>query len=136
MPDLPTIPDRRSDLDPETEALADRFVACIEAGDVDGVAACFGPGALIWHNNDSLEVPPEKVLRILAWLAANVTGLRYDVTRRRAIAGGYVQQHVLRGTAPNGSELAVEACLIVELVDGRISRLEEYLDTAQVDALT
>jgi ketosteroid isomerase-like protein len=129
------MPELQSDLDPQTEALADRFVKCIEAGDLDGVGACFGRDALIWHNNDSLEVPPEKVLRILAWLADNVTGLRYDVSRRRACASGYVQQHVLRGTAPNGSELAVEACLIVEVVDGRISRLDEYLDTAQVAAL-
>jgi uncharacterized protein len=64
-----------SDLDAETEALAARFVACIEAGDIEGVGACFGPDATVWHNNDDLTVPATKVLRVLAWLARNVTGL-------------------------------------------------------------
>ena len=98
--------------------MAAHFVACIEAGDIEGVRACFGPDATVWHNNDGLTVPATKVLRILAWLARNVTGLRYDVTRRAATADGYVQQHVLRGTAADGSELAVAACLIVRLEEG------------------
>ena len=124
-----------TDLDAETEELAAHFVACIEAGDIEGVRACFGPDATVWHNNDGLTVPATKVLRVLAWLARNVTGLRYDVTRRAATADGYVQQHVLRGTAPDGSELAVAACLIVRLEKGHITHLDEYLDTAAVVAL-
>ena len=124
-----------SDLDAETEALAARFIACIEAGDVEGVRACFAPDATVWHNNDGLTVTATKVLRILAWLARNFTELRYDVTRRSATADGYVQQHVLRGMAPDGSELALAACLVVRLEGGRITHLDEYLDSAGTAAL-
>jgi ketosteroid isomerase-like protein len=46
-----------------------------------------------------------------------------------------VQQHVLRGTAPDGTPLEVPAMMRVTVADGRITRLEEYLDTAQVAAL-
>jgi uncharacterized protein len=124
-----------SDLAPETEALADRFVRCIEAGDVDGVGSCFSDGAVVWHNDDCITVPAGKVLRILGWLADHVSGLRYDVSRRLAVTDGYVQQHVLRGTAPDGSELALSACLIVHVKDGRISRIDEYFDSAATAAL-
>jgi ketosteroid isomerase-like protein len=41
---------------------------------------------------------------------------------------------VLRGTAKNG-ELDLPAALRVYVSDGRITRLEEYLDTAQVAAV-
>ena len=41
---------------------------------------------------------------------------------------------MLRGTAKNG-ELDLPAALRVYVSDGRITRLEEYLDTAQVAAV-
>jgi ketosteroid isomerase-like protein len=41
---------------------------------------------------------------------------------------------VLRGTAPGG-ELALEAMMYVSVDDGRIRRLEEYLDTNQLGVL-
>ena len=52
------------------------------------------------------------------------------------MADGFVQQHVLRGVAPNGSKLEVPAMMRVYCREGRISRIEEYLDTGQVKALT
>lgn len=51
------------------------------------------------------------------------------------MASGYIQQHVLRGTAPNGVEVAIPACLVVQLRDGLIARLDEYLDSAAVAPL-
>lgn len=47
------------------------------------------------------------------------------------IDGGYFQQHVLRGTAKNG-ELDLPAALRVDVADGQITRLEEYLDLSQI----
>jgi ketosteroid isomerase-like protein len=124
-----------SDLAPQTEALADRFVRCIEAGDVDGVGSCFSDGATVWHNDDSTTVPAGKVLRVLGWLADHVSDLRYDVSRRLAVADGYVQQHVLRGIALDGSELALAACLVVRVEGGLISHIDEYFDSAATAAL-
>jgi ketosteroid isomerase-like protein len=46
-----------------------------------------------------------------------------------------VQQHVLRGTAPNGKPLEVPACIVFTVRGGRVARLDEYLDTAQIAAL-
>jgi ketosteroid isomerase-like protein len=124
-----------SDLDPDTEELARRFVGCIESGDVDGVAACFSEDAVVWHNEDDLVVPVERVLRVLSWLATNVRGLRYEVSRRRAVSDGFVQKHVVRGTGPDGSELAFPACLVVRVDHGRIARIDEYFDSAGIVAL-
>jgi ketosteroid isomerase-like protein len=46
-----------------------------------------------------------------------------------------VQRHVLRGTAPDGTELAMAACIWVAVEDGRVVRMDEYLDPAGVAAL-
>ena len=51
-------------LDPATEALADRLVACIAAGDAEGVAACFHDDAVEWHNDEYLDSAATAVLRV------------------------------------------------------------------------
>jgi uncharacterized protein len=126
-----------SDLDPATEKLASDFIAGIVAGDAEAVAACCAPDVVVWHNNDNLEVPLDKVLPILRWLYRNVSGLVYADVRRYAVAGGYVQQHVVRGTkSSNGYQLELPACLIVRVHNGLIVRLDEYLDSAVITALS
>ena|SRR5580765_352757 len=112
--------------------VAGRLIGAIEAGDFDGFLACYAPGAVIWHNNDNLEQDPATVVKILGWLRKRVDGLRYEEMRVQPTPSGYVEQHVLRGTLRDGSTLEVPACLVVTVVDGLITRLDEYIDTAGV----
>jgi ketosteroid isomerase-like protein len=121
--------------DDDIDQLASRFFQALERGDVAAVSECYAPDAMIWHNYDQVEQTRDANLRVLRWVVDNVAGLRYEDIRRVALDDGFVQQHVLRGTAPNGTPLEVPAMMRVMVADGRITRLEEYLDTAQVAAL-
>ncbi len=118
------------------DELGARLVAAIEAGALevlrDGI---YAPGAVIWHNFDGAEQTVEDNLRTLGWVVRHVAGLRYDDVRHQPTPTGFVQQHVLRGTAPGGEELAVPACLVVTVEADRITRIDEYLDSAAVAAL-
>ena len=114
--------------------VAARLFAAIEAGDADAVATCFAPDAVVWHSTDGVAQPIAEVLQVLRWLAANVEGLRYDEVRCQATGTGFVQQHVLRGTPPNGRPFALPACMVARVTDGRIERIDEYLDQAGVTA--
>lgn len=115
--------------------IAERLFAAIEAGDVGTVRALYAADAIVWHNHDGLEQTVEENLRTLAWMARHLTGLRYDVRHRVATEDGFVQQHVLRAHGPGG-ELALPACIVVRIVDGRITRVDEYLDSAHLAPLT
>jgi ketosteroid isomerase-like protein len=119
----------------EIETLATNFFAAIQAGDIETVAATYSDDAVIWHNYDQIEQPKTDNLRTLKYVIATVQGRSYDDVRRTVLDDGFVQQHVLRGTAPGGP-LEVPAMLRVWVADGRITRLDEYLDTAQVTVLT
>jgi ketosteroid isomerase-like protein len=121
--------------DDDIDQLASRFFQALERGDVAAVSECYAPDAMIWHNYDQVEQTRDANLRVLRWVVDNVAGLRYEEVRRVVLDDGFVQQHVLRGTAPNGTPLEVPAMMRVMVADGRITRLEEYLDTAQVAAL-
>ncbi len=115
--------------------VAERLFAAIHAGDVAAAGALYADDAVIWHNNDNLVQTPDENLRVLRWVVRNVKDLRYEEIRRIETANGFVQQHVLRGIAPNGQPLEVPACLIVTVAEGRITRFDEYLDSAHTAVL-
>ncbi len=121
----------------QKDAILNRFFAAISAGDLETVAATYHPDARIWHNNDNAEQSVAENLPVLRWVSRNIAGLDYAEVRRSAMESGQVlQQHVLRGRAPNGKDLNVVAAIIFTFDDdGRITRLEEYLDSAQVAVL-
>jgi len=110
--------------------LAERFLGAVESGDSATVRACYAPDAVIWHNNDNVEQSVDKNMRTLDWFARKLPNRRYRVLRREALKDGFLQQHVLEATLPDGTAWALAACIVVEVRDGRIVRLDEYLDSA------
>ncbi|MEQ1866437.1 MAG: nuclear transport factor 2 family protein [Micropepsaceae bacterium] len=115
--------------------LAARFVDAIERADIDQIRAIYAPDARIWHNFDGKEQTVEENLKVLRWMARNLTDRHYRIQRRVEIPGGFVQQHVLEGKTVRGP-FSMPACLVVLVEDGRITRLEEYLDSAHAARLS
>ena len=112
-----------------------RLIDAIAAGDAERAREIYAPDAVIWHNTEEREQSVDENVRVLRWVSRNVADLRYTDVRRQRTENGYVQQHVLRGTAPDGEPLEVHACLVVETEDGRITRLDEYIDGDQIAPL-
>jgi len=121
--------------DAETRELARRLMQGIAAGDVDAVGALYHEDLVGWRNVDGRELERRQMLRIVAFLGSKVKDLRYDEIRVEPTAKGWVQQHVLRATAPDGSAVEMPACLVVEVADGKIRRLDEYMDSAALAPL-
>lgn len=119
--------------DDAMRTLAKRFFDCVEAGDIDGLVACYAPNAEIWHNTDGLIQGPEDNRKTLAGMVARILDRVYDDRRVDVFPGGFVQQHVLRGTRKHdGVRLALPACIVCQVRDGKITRLDEYFDSAHV----
>jgi ketosteroid isomerase-like protein len=121
--------------DDETLALADRMFRAIEDGDLDALRACYDPGIVVWANADQREKTIDQSMRVIEWLLGRLGDRHYRVARREVIDGGFLQEHVLEGTAPDGTAIAMPACIVATVVDGRITRIHEYLDPAGVAAL-
>jgi len=120
---------------PDPIDLADRFFAAIEAGDIATVREIYAPDAEIWHNTDGLVQGPDDNVRTLGWIAANLRHVRYTDVKRSVTDDGFVQQHVLVATNRAGNRIEVPACIVATIVDDRITRLDEYLDSASVGAI-
>lgn len=115
---------------------AERLFTAIERGDVAAIREIYAPDAKIWHNNDGKTQTVDENLAVLKWVVENIGEISYSDARRQATETGFVQQHVLRGRLKgSGKMFELPACIVCTVEDGRITRLDEYLDSAHTAAL-
>ncbi len=113
-------------------ALAKRFFDAVEAGDIDAVRAIYAPDAVIWHNTDGVEQTPDQNLETLRGFVRLIEERRYLDRRVQVSGAGFTQQHVLHGVRRDGTQVSLPCCIVCEVKDGRITRLDEYFDSAAV----
>lgn len=116
-------------------AIAERLSRALVTGDVDAISELYAEDIAVFRNFDGRTLPKDKVLKVVRFLVTGVEGLRYDDVRVVPTDKGFVQQHVFRGRSRSGAEVAAPVCLIAEVRDGRIVRIDEYLDSAQMAPL-
>lgn len=118
----------------EMAALAERFFGAIEAGDIDTVAACYHPQAVIWHNDDGLETTPAQNLEVLRGFIKGVPRREYLNRRFFPVDGGFIQQHDTVLHMRDGRVRVLPVCIVIQVEGGQIRRLDEYLDRATLNA--
>jgi ketosteroid isomerase-like protein len=113
--------------------VAAEFMAAVNSGDGERLRGVYSPDVRIWHTFDGLEQTREENVRTLLWMHAHIGGVRYEDIRVSATEDGFVQQFVMRADEP-----AFEAPCMVRAwcTGGRITRLEEYVDSAHTRPLT
>jgi ketosteroid isomerase-like protein len=116
----------------DTRALAKRFFDAVETGDIATLHACYAPDAKIWHNTDDAEQNRDDNAETLKGFVQRISNRLYANRRLHVFEGGFVQQHELQGTRADGVAVRLTACIVCAVEDGRITRLDEYFDSAQV----
>lgn len=114
----------------EIEAFAADFVDAVQKGDAERMRGCYAPDAVIWHNTDGIEQSIDDNVKVLEWFIRTLPDRQYIVLRREPLKDGFVQQHVLSATLPDGTQWHIDACVVVKMEQGRITRLDEYIDSA------
>jgi len=120
--------------------VVDGFFSAIEAGNIHALKDIYHPDVVVWHNTDGLEHQQrgqsrDDNLALLSVLTSIITEWKYDIWFREATESGVVQQHTLRGRLPNGEQLAIPVCIVFQIVDGLVVRLDEYIDSAHTQAM-
>ena len=129
------MPDDGAMTSSEVTAVADQMFAAIERGEVSALAAMWSDDVIVWRLGGGRERDKPRALGVIDWFVANTTSRRYEVLDRQVFDGGFVQQHVLHAATPNGTPVSFRACLIVRVADGRVTRIDEYLDPAYLAGL-
>ena len=75
------------------------------------------------------------LIRFVAAVLRVVPDFHYENAVRTTTESGFVEEHDVCGTLPDGSALRAAACIVAEVRDGQIISVHEYIDTAAVDGL-
>jgi len=116
--------------------LADRMFAAIEVGDGETLAGLWSDDVTVWRLGGGPARDKARALKVIAWFVESTTDRRYEVLDRQVFVGGFVQQHTVHAADTTGTPLSFRACLVVKVsVDGLITRIDEYLDPADLAPL-
>ncbi|MBI1378393.1 MAG: ketosteroid isomerase [Frankiales bacterium] len=115
--------------DHEYVKLLDRIIAAAEAGDPSDIDNVYAPDAVIWHSHDGKESTVEQNKKLLVAIDRIIADRVYDDRRVWVWDGGVAQTHTLRGTRrSDGAPIELHAIVVCQVSDGRITRLDEYID--------
>lgn len=108
----------------------------IEQGDMDRLAACFAPGALIWHNYDEKEQTVVQAAVALKGLHDASHRVAYTDQTLTQVGSLVFSKHVLNAELKKGGVLRLHALMQITIDDlGRITRIDEYFDSRAIDIL-
>lgn len=112
----------------EMAELADRFMAAAASGDEATVRALLAADFKLWTSayQSGGELGVDELVAGIKWEAENVK-LEFTDVRRQYSDEGFVQQRVVRGKGPKGNEFAMPTCLVATVLDGKITRMDEYV---------
>jgi ketosteroid isomerase-like protein len=108
------------------EALAGRNEQGV---DEQGVRMLCASNLRVRQNNDE-PMDLEMLLGYTRAVQAVVKHFRYADAVRSATATGFVEEHAVRGTLPDGQPIDLVTCLVADVTNGKITEIREYTDTA------
>jgi ketosteroid isomerase-like protein len=117
--------------DTEHRALCHALFDAIEQGDVAGVDRCYAPDMTMWFNVTGQEITREENLDALVKGASLHRRRTYGDRIVSTFDDGFVVQYTLDIVLHDGSKRSLWACLVAEVHDGLIVRLDEYLDSGR-----
>lgn len=121
---------------PNLETLTDDFFAAIVRHDWDDVEARIHPDARAYQNIGGGETDARSTFQKMRRLVESVASIAYENPRRVVAADAVVEQHDVRMTRKDGVDVVLDVCIILRFDDdGRIVRLDEYLDSAAAAGL-
>ena len=123
-----------SSVDTEHRRLCHALLDAIERSDIAAVDACYAPDMTMWFNVTSQESSREENLTALTAGKDLHRRRTYNDRQINTFDDGFVAQYTCDVVAHNGARVALSACLVAEVRDGKIVKLFEYLDSGKFEA--
>ena len=103
--------------------------AALVTGDTSSLGGLCRDDLVVWHNSDRVETDRRTALSRISALSQIAKGVTLETVRFIETDVGFVEQIVIRGTLnATGKPLELHNCLLVSVVDGKIERIDEYVD--------
>ncbi|MET0901851.1 MAG: nuclear transport factor 2 family protein [Acidimicrobiales bacterium] len=115
--------------------IADRFFAAIERGDLATVDSLYAEDVVVWNSVLMRPMDKARSLAVLDWIMAPDVNREYEVHERIIDGDRLAQRHTLRVTVPGHDVIEMPVSLFITITDGRITAIDEYVDSKATDRL-
>jgi Xaa-Pro aminopeptidase len=112
------------------EDVADGLQTAILTNDLDAADRLYADEVIVWHNYDGVDCDKATSLKTISTIHETYTEFGIRDVRRDYLPDGYVQRCVYTAVTPDGTSEAIDAMMRVWVSNDRITRIEEYTDTA------
>lgn len=114
--------------DSELSNIADRLFQAFVDRDGKTLRELCDPEARFWSSAVGSELSLDELIATLPEMRKAIGKHHYDDVRRMIAPDGFVEEHAVRSTLPNGEPLDMQACVVVHVDESlRIVRLDEYV---------
>ena len=120
--------------DSEIRKLCDRFFDAYQERRVDELAEIYAPDCIVWHNVFGHETTGRENLAALPRSYTQQRRRTYDDRTINTFAGGFVIQYTLHGVQHSGHRGALWICIVGLCRGGKITRIDEYMDSSKFAA--
>lgn len=110
-------------------AVARALFDALASDDDAAVRALCAPDFAL-HQNGGPAMTVDMLLHFNRRVHGVVSGFHYTDVVCAATSTGFVEEHAVRGTLADGRALALVACVVADVVEGRVGHVREYVDTA------
>lgn len=119
----------------DLQNIATLLFDAIENADPEALNKLYTETAVLWTNMSQRTTKARQVASLLPMMAKGLPARRYTNRRMQPCDGGFIHRHTIESVRPDGSIASVECCAIVLVEAGKVSRIDEYLDSRQLKAV-
>jgi ketosteroid isomerase-like protein len=116
----------------DARELARRFLRSVAAKDLGELRELLDDAAVFWTNVTQTDVDKQTRLQQIALEFRTFESFAFLNERIDDCGDGFVVRAQANGSLPGGEAFAFPICIVAECQNGRIRRLEEYLDPRAV----
>jgi ketosteroid isomerase-like protein len=120
--------------DTELRELCHSFLDAVETNDLERVAELYAPDLRFWVNLTGTESTREQSLETLDKGHALHRRRTYDDRTIDTFATGFLVRYSVNIVTHSGKRASLFACIVAQCKDGRITRIDEYLDSSKFRA--
>ncbi|MEP0391531.1 MAG: nuclear transport factor 2 family protein [Erythrobacter sp.] len=114
--------------------LCRRFFSALEANDL-AAARKLCARSFEGSQNGGPSMNVDTLMQFTGAVHLIVPDFHYENTNCTANDAGFVEEHDVCGTLPNGETFKLVVCVVAQVSDGKITALREYVDTGAAAGL-
>jgi ketosteroid isomerase-like protein len=114
--------------------VADKFFRAIETSDLDALQQIYHDELEVWHNFTGIKQSKADNIASLAMMSV-LRSIKYEVQERITSGNRVAQRHRLCIETMAGMSFDLPVAIFITVRDGKIARIDEYFDSAQLKPL-